>query len=218
MNISNDLNPAALFGKPQGNSKLDADSFMKMLLAQLKAQDPTKPFDASTMMQQIAQLTGLTATQQMSENVKDLKGSAGISQMLEASQIVGKRVQLATNTLELKSGQAADAAVVVPEGVENIQVSIYDSSGNKIRTLDLKAPADGVLDFSWDGLNQEGKAVEAGFYSMEAKTNINGQEQQLPTASAYTINSVALDRSSSKVILNVNGLGGVTMDDVVKIL
>ena len=33
------------------DNNLDQDSFMKLLLAQLKMQNPTNPFDSTTMMQ-----------------------------------------------------------------------------------------------------------------------------------------------------------------------
>lgn len=210
---SNQFNP---LGKAQ--NKLSEEDFMTLLLTQMKSQDPMKPFDASTMMQQISQLTGLSATQKLAESVEALKSNSGVSQVLSASQVVGKNVQLATDTLNLDESKEAKGGVLVPRGVEKLEVSIFDSEGNKVRTLNLDAPGEGVLDFSWDGKSDDGKELEPGFYSMSAKANLSGQDILLPTAGQYKVNSVALDRSSGKVILNVDGLGGVSMDDVIKIL
>lgn len=201
-----------------GKSQLNQESFMKLLLAQMQMQDPIKPFDPSTMMQQIAQLTGLSATQQLSDTVESFKSASGLSQMLEASQIVGKKVQLATDKLHLQKDNKAEGAVLVPEGVSTVNVKIYNDKGDVVRTLTLDAPSSGVLDFVWDGLDDKGNVLDSGFYKMSASSKIDGVEQELATAANYVINSVALDRANSTVVLNVEGLGGVSLNDVIKIL
>ncbi len=218
MNITGNMpsnQPGA--GRMEQN-KLSQDSFMTMLLTQLKAQDPLKPFDASTMMQQIAQLTGLSASQKLADSVESMNANSGMSQVLAASQIVGKNVQLATDTLHLDENKIAAGAVVVPQGVEKIAVSIFDSAGNKVRTLNLDAPSEGVLDFSWDGQDEDGKTLDSGYYSMSATSQLSGEEIRLPTAAVYQVKSVALDRTNGGVILNVDGLGGIGMNEVIKIL
>jgi len=218
MNISGNMPSNAMNATKVAKNELTQESFMKMLMTQLKLQNPLQPFDASTMMQQIAQLTGLSASQQLVKSVESLKENAGVSQVLEASQIVGKKVQLATNNLQLKEGEEAEGAVIVPNGVKDITVTIHDASGNKVRTMTLESPSEGVFDFTWDGLDDDGKPVEKGFYMMSAIGVAGGEELSLPTAASYQVDSVALDRNSGSVILNVEGLGGVSMDDVVKIL
>lgn len=218
MNINGNYQSGQNNGSGIGKSQLNQESFMKLLLAQMRLQDPTKPFEPSTMMQQIAQLTGLSATQQLSDTVESFKATSGLSQMLEASQIVGKKVQLATDTLHLQKDNNAEGAVLVPEGVETVKVKIYNDKGDVIRTLTLDAPSAGVLDFTWDGLDDKGNMIDSGFYKMSASAKINGVEQELPTAADYVISSVALDRANGMVILNVDGLGGVSLNDVIKIL
>ena len=218
MNTIAGLQPRPMQNSPTDQSELSEDGFMKMLLAQLQTQDPLKPFDASTMMQQISQLTNLSASQKMVDSVSELKSSNGVSQMLSAAQLVGKNVQLATDKIQMTDARKASAAVVVPPGADKIEVAICDMSGNKVRTLELSTADSGVLDFEWDGLDEKGNPVAEGFYSMEASANVQGQELQLATAASYTVQSVALDSKAGKVILNVDGLGGVSMDDVIKIL
>lgn len=47
---------------------------------------------------------------------------------------------------------------------ENVQISIYDIKGRKINTLVNNYLASGKHQFTWNGLNQEGKAVASGIY------------------------------------------------------
>lgn len=220
MDITN-INPNSAVkqaSKSYGSDQLDQDSFMRLLLAQMQMQDPLEPFDSSTMMEQISQLTSLNATQQMADSVELLKATMSSSQVLDAAQIVGKSVQIATDSIQLPETGGANGAVLVPKGVDHVQVSITDTDGKVIRTLNLDAPSDGVLDFTWDGLDESGVAAAPGFYKMSATSKVGSQESQLATAGTFKVNSVALDRASGTVILNVDGLGGVSLNDVVKIL
>jgi len=218
MDISNNVSGNKLDTSGLGQTQFSQEGFMKMLLAQLKMQNPLNPFDASTMMQQIAQLTGLSSSQKLAESVDALKSNMGMSQMLEATSIVGKNVQLATDRLELAENGEAKGAVLVPQGIDAIDVTVTDSAGKIVRTVKLNASSDGVLDFSWDGRDDAGVALTPGLYQMAAVGHAGGEQVNIPTAANFKVNSVALDRNSGKVVLNVNGLGGVTMDDVVKIL
>lgn len=69
--------------------KLDRDAFLKLLVAQLKYQDPTKPADASEMLAQSAQLTMVDRLNTMATEM----ASSAVSQRLAlASSIVGKEI------------------------------------------------------------------------------------------------------------------------------
>ncbi len=218
MDISNNLKSNNLNTSGVAQTQFSQENFMKMLLAQLKMQNPLNPFDASTMMQQISQLTGLSASQKLADSVDALKGNLGTSQMLEATSLVGKNVQLSTDKLELADGREANGAVLVPPGVEAIDVSVTDSSGKILRTLKLHANSDGVMDFSWDGKDEAGAPLAPGFYQMSAVGHVGTEQVNVATAANFKVSSVALDRASGKVVLNVNGLGGVSMNEIVKIL
>lgn len=199
-------------------NQLEQKDFLKLLLAQLKLQNPLNPFDASTMMQQISQLTGLNATQKMSDSIDVLKSSLGASQLFEASHMVGKSVQLLSDTLRLSEGAGAAGSVLVPAGVETIQITISDEQGKAVRTFTVNAPGEGVFDFNWDGLDDKGQAVPMGFYKMSAMSSVADNPVTISTAGTFKVDSVALDRDSGKVILNIEGLGGVNMDNLVKIM
>lgn len=203
---------------PTNTNQLSQESFLKLLLTQMKMQNPLNPFDASTMMQQMAQLTNLSASEEMVKSVDQLKTSMGTSQVLEAAPLVGKDVQVLSGMMQLVENKGAQGSVLVPNGIEKIEVTIQDSNGNPIKTIKLNSSSEGVLDFTWDGLDDKGNSMAAGFYKIEAKGLVDSQEVKLKTATAVRVNSVAFDKANSSVILNVDGLGGVALSDVIKIL
>lgn len=217
-NVTDSARAPSTMAEQLKGSQLNQDGFMKLLLAQLRLQSPTSPFDSSTMMQQISQLTSLSSTQTLEKTVNKLSESMGTSQILEASRLVGQHVQIPSETCPLVSGEGLKAAVVVPKGVDKIEVSIRDIHDKLIKTIQLDAPSDGVLDFSWDGLDDANNSMPAGFYKVSANAALNGKNTLLPIAGTFKVNSVALDKGDKGVILNVDGLGGVSMKDIIKIL
>jgi flagellar basal-body rod modification protein FlgD len=70
-------------------TSLDKDAFLKLLVAQLKYQDPSKPVDSSEFMAQTAQFTQVEKLEQMA---KDSTASLSLQQGLAASGLVGKTV------------------------------------------------------------------------------------------------------------------------------
>lgn len=199
------------------DNNLDQDSFMKLLLAQLKMQNPTNPFDSTTMMQQVSQLTNMASTQALEKSIRELTTNMGASQVLQASEIIGKNVQVISDRSPLTENQGLRGSVIIPEGVENVQVEIRDSQGQLVKTLPLSSFNDGVMDFTWDGLDESGQKRSPDFYKISASGIMNGEYVALSTAGTYQVQSVALDRQGKGVIVNVDGLGGVNMDEIIKI-
>lgn len=68
---------------------LDRDAFLKLLVAQLKYQDPTNPADTSQIMTQSAQLT---MVDRLNEMATAFETSNAMSRMSLASSMVGKDV------------------------------------------------------------------------------------------------------------------------------
>ena len=74
---------------PSDKTSLDKDAFLKLLVAQLRYQDPSKPVDSSEFMAQTAQFTQVEKLEQMA---KDSTATLSLQQGLAASSMVGKKV------------------------------------------------------------------------------------------------------------------------------
>jgi flagellar basal-body rod modification protein FlgD len=61
-------------------SALDKDTFLKILVAQLKMQDPTKPTDSSQFMAQMAQFSTVEQLTNMAKTNADAAASAKVDQ------------------------------------------------------------------------------------------------------------------------------------------
>jgi flagellar basal-body rod modification protein FlgD len=73
-------------------SMLDRDAFLKLLVAQLKYQDPSKPADASEMISQSAQLSVVDKLDQISKSINE---SSATNRLNLGGSIIGKQVTFA---------------------------------------------------------------------------------------------------------------------------
>jgi flagellar basal-body rod modification protein FlgD len=74
---------------PNPNGELGKDAFLKLLVAQLKYQDPSSPVDSSQFMAQTAAFTQVEKLQAMAA---DSSASLALQQGLAASGLVGRTV------------------------------------------------------------------------------------------------------------------------------
>lgn len=81
--------PETLIREAGSESLLDREAFLKLLVAQLRHQDPSKPVDSSQLISQSAQLS---MVDKLSEIAKMLQTSAATERLATAGSIVGKEV------------------------------------------------------------------------------------------------------------------------------
>lgn len=74
---------------PNPNGELGKDAFLKLLVAQLKYQDPSSPVDSSQFM---AQTAAFTQVEKLDAMAKDSSANLALQQGLAASALVGRNV------------------------------------------------------------------------------------------------------------------------------
>lgn len=88
-------------------SEIGQDAFLQLLITQLKNQDPMNPMNNSEFLSQQAQFT------QISELQKLNKTMSSTNEMMQASSLIGKNVQLTdpNNSLNILSGTVSEAKI-----------------------------------------------------------------------------------------------------------
>lgn len=110
---------------------LDRDAFLKLLVAQLKYQDPTKPADASQMLAQSAQLTMVDRLNELSEAFAT---SIATQQLSLAGTIVGRDITFVDTDGGLTTQTVVSARMT--------------SDGLVLLTADYEVPYDAVAEVS----------------------------------------------------------------------
>jgi len=76
-------------GTDSSKATLNYESFLKLLVAQMKNQDPTEPMDAS---QQMAQLATFSQVEQTIKTNKNLESLLQRTSLQEANSVIGRTV------------------------------------------------------------------------------------------------------------------------------
>ena len=196
--------------------QLSQDEFLKLMTAQLQAQDPLKPLDNSQFVSQMAQFSTVSGIQNLQNSFASLAAAMQSTNMLQATSLVGHNVLVPASSAALTDGATMQAAVDLPASGDLV-VDIADSSGQVLRRMDLGAQPAGLASFSWDGLDNAGQRLAAGNYKINARV-VNGTQTQ--AATSYIVgraNSVSLDGNSA-LSVDVQGLGAVAFSNIRQIL
>jgi flagellar basal-body rod modification protein FlgD len=94
------------------NTKLSSKAFLQLLVAQLQYQDPSKPVDTSSFMNETATLTQVQAMEQSSQNSTDMLTA---QRAQTASTLVGHSVSYTDNTGATKTGTVSAATISAAE-------------------------------------------------------------------------------------------------------
>lgn len=125
------------------DTKADKDMFLKLLVAQMKYQDPSKPTDASAFLAQTAQFT---LVEKMGQLADAQEAAASSNQLQAATNLVGSTV---TWSVKDDKGVTSDKtgvvdAVTIKGGVPSLSVgtaTITLADITKVTATPPKAPA-----------------------------------------------------------------------------
>jgi flagellar basal-body rod modification protein FlgD len=203
---------ASAVNSATGGQALGADSFLKLMLAQLKNQDPMKPQDPTAFLGQLAQLSTVQGIQTMQQDISSLTSALRSSQVLDGTTLVGHTVRAVSTTAHLGAAGAVSGLINVPANSTSVNLIITDASGATVRSMPLATTA-GDATFSWDGNTNLGTRAAAGTYSLKVVASVGGESQQLETQVDSRVGSVTIDPSNSSLTLNTD-IGSVALANV----
>jgi len=167
--------------------KLDQEDFLKLLFEQLKHQDPLNPMESTEFTAQLAQFSSLEQLFGMNENLTGIQKILSNQDKENLLELIGKTVKANDNTILIKDGGSASGSYLLQDRA-NVTISIYDSNGFEIRTLNLGTQDAEEYDVEWDGRDESGDIVEDGIYTFEVIAKDDAGNYV--TASTYTSGEV----------------------------
>jgi flagellar basal-body rod modification protein FlgD len=145
---------------------LGKDGFLKLLVAQLKNQDPTGAGqDPNQMIQQLTSFSALEGVQQTNTLLQGLQTqTSGLFQAQTAS-LVGKTVRVDGSGFNLTGGKAAMNLEL--SAAAKVTVTVKDASGKVIAVLPQGQLNRGLSSVTWDGRDSSGNTLPDGSYKVE---------------------------------------------------
>jgi flagellar basal-body rod modification protein FlgD len=191
------------------------NNFLTLLTTQLQNQDPLNPMDNSQVTSQLAQISTVSGIDKLNTTIQQMTQSFLAAQQVQASALIGHGILSGGSSLSLQSSSAA-GGVNLDQAADRVTVKILGANGQVVRTLNLGSATQGVTDFTWDGLRDDGTHAPDGAYTFQV-TAVQGSKQVNAQPLALgLVQSVTL--GSQGVVLNAAGLGSVSLADVKQIL
>ncbi|OKO85701.1 flagellar hook assembly protein FlgD [Bradyrhizobium sp. AS23.2] len=94
--------------KGTSSNSVDYNTFLQLLIAEMKNQDPTNPMDTAQYMSQFAQLSTVEQAMQTNNKLDSLLSSQALSQ---ADALIGKTVSFTDSTGASFSGKVASISI-----------------------------------------------------------------------------------------------------------
>ena len=178
--------------------QLDKDDFMKIMLTEMKHQDPTKPMDAEKMSTQMAQLTTVEQMKNVSAAVEKLADKNSATDRLAMSSMIGKTVTVDKGRFTHLKGTLAPINFDLPEPAQKVKLVILDERGEEVASRELEPKPAGPNIYNWDGLAQNGTPMKTGSYTVRIDAENEKQAK------------IKIDPISRESIVGVSFEGGET--------
>lgn len=154
----------------QKNDK-NYDTFLKMMTAQIKNQDPLNPMSADQLAVQLATFSGVEQQTKTNDLLNKLLTQNTLGAMSQVVGWVGKEARLAapayfdgSTPITISPSPAADADKAV--------LVVKDQAGNEVSRTELPVS---TVDYKWQGLGSDGNPLPKGVYSLSMESSQAGQ-------------------------------------------
>jgi flagellar basal-body rod modification protein FlgD len=194
---------------------LDRDAFLNLLVTQLQHQDPLNPTDSVEFTAQLAQFSSLEQLGNVNDNLKQLQDLQASINNSQAVSLIGKEITANGNFLTHTGGQPVGCDFMLDGNAAVVGVSIYDHTGEFVKSfegLDLSA---GHHTLPWDGTNQNGSPVGSGNYTFEVMAaDDRGNAIQTTTFFSGSVDKVIFENNTTYLI---SGDQRVALGDIIEV-
>ncbi|MGE0631524.1 MAG: flagellar hook assembly protein FlgD [Pseudobdellovibrionaceae bacterium] len=175
-----------------GNNEMGKDAFFKLMLTQMKHQDPTNPLKSHEMAAQLAQFTSLEQLQNMNSTLEEMRAGQKPAEGFQALNFIGKSIAGDSSKLIRADEKSThDFRFDLPADAANVEIKVRNPQNEIVRTFKLEALKSGENKINWNGESEQGVTQGVGEYTfaIEAK-DANGKKLNVKTDFQGTVSGV----------------------------
>jgi flagellar basal-body rod modification protein FlgD len=177
---------------------LDKDAFLKMMIAQLKNQDPLNPMDGTAFVAQLAQFSSLEQLNNLNTTMSNLPTYLGQFSNAQMINLIGNEATATGNVIPV-SGSTAKISYRLPSDIQSGTISIYNSNGLQVDSVKIGSQKTGINSTTW---NSSSQATGSYTYQVDA-VDKNGKAITVDKLITGTITGASF--KDNKSYLTING-------------
>lgn len=219
VNVNDTYSSSATSGTSATGTNSASDlqsSFLTLLVAQLKNQDPTNPLQNNELTTQLAQISTVSGIEKLNTTLGSISGQIDNSQSLAASSLIGHGVMIPGTKVLAGKETTTPFGVELQQPADKVTATITDSSGAVVRTIEIGALKAGVHSFTWDGSMTDGTSAPDGAYNVSIAAS-SGSTQLVAQPLQFALVQ-GVTRSSTGNLLDLGTYGTTTLDEVRQII
>lgn len=142
------------------------ETFLLLLTAQLKNQDPLSPLDSNDFTAQLTQMAGVEQQLLTNDLLTALLEQSGGAGLANASNYLGRDATAVWEAVKLQDGKATWSYELATDAAD-VRLEVLNGNGDVIWSGDAPERGEGVHDFTWDGRTKAGgQTPDGGVYTL----------------------------------------------------
>ncbi len=126
-----------------------ADRFLKLLVAQMKSQDPLNPMDNAEVTSQMAQISTVTGIEKLNSTILTMNGNFSALQSMQSASLVGRGVLVPGASLPLDAKGKGGGGFELDTAADTVRVDILSAAGAVLDSIELGKTGPGRHSFDW---------------------------------------------------------------------
>ena len=193
--------PAASVAETATALSSDFETFLKMLTAQARYQDPLEPIDSSEYAAQLAQFSMVEQQVLSNDLLTALTAQLGSGNMAQMASWIGMEA-LSTAPVQFDGTPVTINPNPIATSDEVVLV-VYDADGNEVQRRQLPVAAEPV---NWAGVQSDGTPFPPGLYSFEIESRADGELLVADQAETYSRITEARTQDGQTVLILQSGV------------
>ena len=198
------------------SSVLGQAEFLKLMTAQLQNQDPFSPMDNGDFIAQMAQFSTVTGITEINNNLTNLGERLEPNRIATAASFLGTSVLVPGQTVSPDDNGEIHGVIDLPSSSNNVGLSISNTNGEIVHTIDLGSQKKGLIGFSWVDI-PENLIKSKHKLSLQAFAGNGNATNGLSTAVYNKVIAASTPKNSEDVLLELKDFGEISASEALKL-
>jgi flagellar basal-body rod modification protein FlgD len=206
--------------KPREIKKtLGKDDFLRIMITQMKYQDPTQPMKAEQFSGQLAQFTSVEQLQNLNQSMNRMATQNQPLERLSMTGLIGKNVTVDRERFPHTEGVNDTLNFTLPKDAASVRVAIIAENGDAVLEKDLGSLKQGENTFGWDGIKTNTLPAKNGTYMFRVEAvDEKGQSITINTRTKAKIVGVSFEGTEPTFLVgDINKPDKVNFRNLVRI-